>query len=90
MQKTRKYLLLLLLALTVGSVQPIHAQGMNNIDVEQLRKLQMAQVAIASLYVDSVDQKKLAEYAIRGMLDKLDPHSSYSDPVLTRKMYEPI
>ena len=64
MQKTRKYFLLLLLALTVGSVQPIHAQGMNNIDVEQLKKLQMAQVAIASLYVDSVDQKKLAEYAI--------------------------
>lgn len=90
MQKTRKYLLLLLLALTVGSVQPIHAQGMNNIDVEQLRKLQMAQVAIASLYVDSVDQMKLAEYAIRGMLDKLDPHSAYSDPEETRKMNEPL
>lgn len=39
----------------------------------------MAQVAITSLYVDSVDQKKLAEDAINGMLSKLDPHSSYTN-----------
>ncbi len=42
-----------------------------------LRKLLMAQQAITNLYVDSVDEQKLTEDAIRGMLEKLDPHSSY-------------
>lgn len=63
---------------------------LGDFDVNQIRKLQMAQMAIASLYVDSVDQQKLCEDAIRGMLDKLDPHSSYSDPEQTRKMNEPL
>lgn len=90
MKKILTYTVLACLALLAGREQCAYAQGMNNIDVEQLRKLQMAQVAIASLYVDSVDQTKLTEYAIRGMLDKLDPHSAYSDPEETRKMNEPL
>ena len=45
-----------------------------------LRKLQIAELAVTNLYVDSVDEKKLVEDAIRGMLEKLDPHSSYSTP----------
>ena len=45
-----------------------------------MRKLQYAEVAITNLYVDSVDEKKLVEDAIRGMIDKLDPHSSYLTP----------
>lgn len=61
-----------------------------DIDVEQVRKLQIAQLAVTSLYVDSVDQKKLVENAINGMLEKLDPHSSYSDPEETKKMNEPL
>lgn len=55
-----------------------------------LRKLQMAEFAINNLYVDSVDEKKLVEDAIRGMLDKLDPHSSYSTPEEVKKMNEPL
>jgi len=62
----------------------------DDFDINQIRKLQMAQMAITSLYVDSVDQQKLCEDAIRGMLDKLDPHSSYSNPEQTRKMNEPL
>ena len=61
-----------------------------DIDVEQVRKLQIAQLAITSLYVDSVDQKKLVEYAIKGILEKLDPHSAYSNPEETKKMNEPL
>ena len=38
-----------------------------------LRKLQMAEVAINNYYVDSVDESKLVEDAIRGMLEKLIP-----------------
>ena len=66
------------------------AQGTDDIDVNQLRKLQMAQLAITSLYVDSVNQEKLCEDAIRGMLDKLDPHSSYTDAEETKKLNEPL
>jgi len=60
------------------------------IEVDQLRKLQIAHLAITSLYVDSVDQKKLVENAINGILEKLDPHSSYSNPEDTKKMNEPL
>ena len=64
-------------------------RGEPDIDVEQLRKLQFAQLAISNLYVDSVDQKKLVEDAINGMLSKLDPHSSYTNAEETRKLNEP-
>ena len=58
--------------------------------MEQLRKLQYAQLAISNLYVDSVDQKKLVEDAINGMLSKLDPHSSYTNAEETKKLNEPL
>lgn len=66
------------------------AQSTDDIDVNQLRKLQMAQLAITSLYVDTVNQEKLCEDAIRGMLDKLDPHSSYTNAEETKKLNEPL
>ena len=59
-------------------------------DDSQLRKLQIAEMAIKSLYVDSVDEKKLVEDGIRGMLEKLDPHSSYSTPKEVKAMNEPL
>lgn len=43
-----------------------------------IEKLGRAEIAISNLYVDSVDENKLVEDAIRGMLEKLDPHSSYT------------
>ena len=55
-----------------------------------LRKLQIAEMAINSLYVDSVDERKLVEDAIRGMLKELDPHSSYADPEEVKAMNEPL
>jgi carboxyl-terminal processing protease len=42
-----------------------------------LRKLQIAEMAITNLYVDSVDEQKLVENGVRAMLEKLDPHSTY-------------
>jgi carboxyl-terminal processing protease len=59
-------------------------------DDSPLRKLQIAEIATANLYVDSVDEKKLVEDAIRGMLEKLDPHSSYSTPKEVKQMNEPL
>ena len=55
-----------------------------------MRKLQIAEMAINNLYVDSVDEQKLVEDAIRGMLEKLDPHSSYADPKEVKAMNEPL
>ena len=62
----------------------------NSGDESPLRKLQFAEVAITNLYVDSVDEKKLAEDGIRGMLDKLDPHSSYMTPKEVQDSNEPL
>ena len=55
-----------------------------------LRKLQYAELAVTNLYVDSVDEQKLVEDAIRGMLDKLDPHSSYATPKEVKELNEPL
>lgn len=55
-----------------------------------IRKLQVAEMAITNLYVDSVDENKLVEDAIRGMIEKLDPHSAYSTAKETKAMNEPL
>lgn len=55
-----------------------------------LRKLQIAEFAINNYYVDSVDENKLVEDGIRGMLNKLDPHSSYSTPEEVKALNEPL
>ena len=66
---------------------PANAQ---RLDENAMRKVQIAQMAIASLYVDTVDEGKVAEDAIRGMLEKLDPHSSYATPKEVKEMNEPL
>ncbi|MBR2102913.1 MAG: S41 family peptidase [Prevotella sp.] len=55
-----------------------------------LGKLQYAEAAINGLYVDEVNEEKLVEDAIRGMLEKLDPHSSYSTAEEVKKLNEPL
>jgi len=73
----KKYSLLLALGLLCA----VNASAQLRLDFGKesaLRKLQLAELAITNLYVDSVDEQKLVEDGIRGMLEKLDPHSSYS------------
>lgn len=55
-----------------------------------LRKLQMAEIAITNFYVEDVNEQKLAEDAIRGMLKELDPHSTYTDAKETKALNEPL
>ena len=43
----------------------------------EMQKLNFSYGAITNFYVDKVDPSKLTEWAIKGMLDELDPHSSY-------------
>ncbi len=47
------------------------------VDQFELQKLYYSYGAITNFYVDKVDSTKLTEWAIKGMLDALDPHSSY-------------
>lgn len=54
------------------------ASAQNKIDETQLRKLLITESAILQLYVDTVNEKKMVEDAITGILEKLDPHSSYT------------
>ncbi len=74
---------MLLLAAAVGAVR---AQGQS----EGMRKLSLADFAITNLYVDEVDENKLVEDAIRGMLENLDPHSTYTTAEETKEMNEPL
>ena len=55
-----------------------------------LTKFRMAQMAVSNLYVDKVDDNKLVEDAIRGMLKELDPHSVYSTPDEVKALTEPL
>ena len=74
--------------MTIGTA---HAQfKINSGPDSPLRKLQLAEMAINNLYVDSVDEKRLVEDAIRGMLEKLDPHSSYLTPKEVKAANEPL
>ena len=57
---------------------------------QALQKLMNAEYAITSLYVDSVNEDKLVEEAIKGMLESLDPHSSYTDAKETKELEEPL
>ena len=77
---------LCLLALTETSAQLRFGRS----DDSPLRKLTLAEVAVTNFYVDSVDESKLVEDAIRGMLEKLDPHSTYTTPKETKEMTEPL
>lgn len=55
-----------------------------------IKKLVNAQFAISQFYVDTINTDKLVESAIKGMLDKLDPHSTYTTPSETKDLEEPL
>jgi carboxyl-terminal processing protease len=85
MNAIRKSLLLAALLL------PLSASAQFSIKVDKpIKKLQIAEMAIEELYVDTVNEQRLVEDAIRGMLRELDPHSSYSTAKETRAMNEPL
>ncbi|MCH5236578.1 MAG: S41 family peptidase [Muribaculaceae bacterium] len=58
--------------------------------LNQNNKLRIAEAAIMQLYVDSINETKLVEDAIRGMLEGLDPHSQYSNAEETKELNEPL
>ncbi|MBL4789945.1 MAG: S41 family peptidase [Kordiimonadaceae bacterium] len=75
---------LLALMMTV----PGHAQKEQSQDefYEQLDLLMRVLERVRSEYVDEVDDKKIVEAAIQGVLRSLDPHSTYLNP----EVYEQV
>ncbi len=55
-----------------------------------MRKINMAIYAIENLYVDTINENKLAEDAIVALLEKLDPHSNYMTPEEVKELNEPL
>ena len=67
----------------------LSAKAQKSVD-EQIRKLIISTITINNYYVDSVNTEKLVEDAIRGMIEKLDPHSAYSTAEQTKRLNEPL
>ena len=89
MMKYTKYLVAGLIA-CIFSFCAVRAQERKSLVDSPARKLQLAEFAIANLYVDKVDEGKMVEEAIIKMLEQLDPHSVYSDAEEVKKMNEPL
>lgn len=72
-------------------VAALSASAQSQKDVENaVRKLMIATVMTNNYYVEEVDCNKLVEDAIRGMIEKLDPHSAYTTPKETKAFNEPL
>lgn len=71
--------LLIGLSLAIGHSVFALKEGNQTIPFEDLQTFTDVFSRIKSDYVENVDDKKLLEDAIRGMLSGLDPHSSYLD-----------
>lgn len=58
----------------------LHAALSPDDAVEQFKKMKEAFLLISGKYVHQVRAKRIAEGGVTGMLDRLDPHSSYIPP----------
>ena len=85
-----KRILFFVLCVAVLPLQTNAQFKINMGDDSPIRKLTIAEMAVNNLYVDSVNEAKLVEDAIRGMLKELDPHSSYSTPKEVKALNEPL
>ena len=66
-------------ALTTFSLQTVARANMAPLPLEELQQLAAVFSMVKSDYVESVDEKKLINDAIAGMVSSLDPHSQYFD-----------
>ena len=71
-----------------GKAKAPVAQGTSPLPLDELRTFTEVLDHIKSSYVEPVDDKTLLENAIKGMLNNLDPHSSYLGPKDFRELEE--
>jgi len=88
MAKATRPILLVVLGVLVGATLTLgqaviaerdKASAVEELPLEQLRTFTDVYARIKDDYVEQVDDQQLLEYAIQGMLNGLDPHSSYLD-----------
>ncbi len=65
----------------------IFSQGISSV---QQRKLNNVLMAVSSLYVDSIDDKKVIDNTITSLLKELDPHSAYIPKEEVERTQEPL
>ncbi|MBO6576591.1 MAG: S41 family peptidase [Rhodothermales bacterium] len=87
---TRKLVSAGVLILVAGVLAGVQLGGvLLDSDISKsLRKVEDAFVLIAQRYVEDVDHEEMAEDAIYGMLEALDPHSMYFDAERMRRETE--
>jgi carboxyl-terminal processing protease len=85
MKQRLRVTLVLMVGILVGGTLSVGGQVMaepeasSELPLKELRAFAEIFGRIKRDYVEPVDDKELLEYAIRGMLSGLDPHSSYLD-----------
>jgi carboxyl-terminal processing protease len=85
--------LVITLLLSVSAVQFAIANTEQDIDIDtlpldELRTFTEVFAKVKNDYVESIDDRKLIENAIRGMLEGLDPHSAYLDKDTYKELQE--
>ena len=68
------------LSVSFGVMADRHQHEADALPLEELRTFTDVYMRIKRNYVEEVEDAKLLEHAIRGMLSGLDPHSSYLTP----------
>ncbi len=72
-------LLSLVLTTTCAADDKAPATDASLLPLEELRTFTRVYDHVRNGYVDEIDDAKLLEYAIKGMISELDPHSAYLD-----------
>ena len=92
MKSIKRLIVPAVLLLVVGMVLGIKVESAvsDSDTLRHLEKLQEAFMIVHSHYVDDVNAKDAAEYAIRGLLEELDPHSIYISPEEIKEVQEGI
>lgn len=76
----------LLLAAAAGTVMRLDRSAPTGEETEYLQLLPEVMGLIREKYVEKIDDRKLAEGAVNGMLAALDPHSAYLPPESFKEM----
>ncbi len=77
-----------LIGFILGSILSGQVRAESDGLLEQLHVFNAVATYVDRNYVEEVDNKELVRGAIRGMLEELDPHSTYVDPEAFARMSE--
>lgn len=75
-------------AAEVVNQEAVHQEAAKALPLEELRRFSEVFDRIKNAYVEPVDDAKVLEDAIRGMIAGLDPHSSYLEPEAFEELQE--